>query len=100
MLEVVEQQEHVVVAYRRRECVLRPQCLSGGGLDECGIGKRSERPPPPPPLVAVCRRRARLQGKARLAAAPGPRQRHEPHLGPPQKLGDSFDLLPTAEKRR
>ena len=69
MLEVVQHEQQALVADRCRERVLRPERLSGGRLDECGIGERGERDPPHAAVVVVGGRGGSLQREPRLAAA-------------------------------
>ena len=100
MLEVVQHEQQALVADRCRERVLRPERLSGGRLDECGIGERSERDPPHPAVVVVRGRCGSLQREPRLAAATGPGQRHQPDVGAAQQGRNLVDLPLAAEERR
>ena len=100
MLEVVQHEQQPLVAHRCRQRVLRAERLSGGGLDECGIGERGERHPPDPAVVVVRGRGGGLQREPRLAAPTRAGQRHQPDVGSPQQCGDLVDLPLAAEERR
>ena len=100
MLEVVEHEQQALVAHRRRQRVLRAERLSGGGLDERGIGERGERHPPDPAVVVVGGRRGRLQREPRLAAPARAGQRRPAGRRDAAAAPRSVDLPLATEKRR
>ena len=100
MLEVVQQEQQTVVADRCRKRVLRPERLSGGGQDECGISERGERDPPDAAVVVVRSRGRSLQREPRLAAATRTGQRHQPDVRAPEQGSNLVDLPLAAEERR
>ena len=100
LLEVVEEQEHVLRADVLRKLAPRPQCRADRREDEVRLPKRLEADPPHAVLEVVDELRSRLHRKACLPGAAGAGQGQEPHLGVTGQGEHIEKLLLAADKGR